>query len=210
MIYRLMPLNANYIETGISLYPYFPPLWDTSKSERKRGLNLNARFKHYIMLRNEDARPFSIIMHYWNDKGFLQIEKHGWSLRVALTPVWDSAVLNTIDIDSETGKEIQVEGVINESELGKRILDIFDKIFENEFSLIIFPEALGNPDLIDAIQYRMRLHPERCTFVALPTYSCGKRNTLVVLGPGGVEILRKDKGTAFIMNTGNALKKRGP
>lgn len=62
MIYRLEPLNANYKSQGISIYPYFLPQWDTSKSEKSRERNLNAKFQNYIMLRKEDESPYEIIM----------------------------------------------------------------------------------------------------------------------------------------------------
>ncbi|MGN0353420.1 MAG: hypothetical protein ACI4ES_17405, partial [Roseburia sp.] len=34
LIYRIYPLNKNFEETGIAIYPYFSPKWNIKKSER--------------------------------------------------------------------------------------------------------------------------------------------------------------------------------
>lgn len=52
------------------------------------------------------------------------------------------------------------------------------------------------------------MHPEYCTFVLLPTYCANGHNTLVVLGPGGVELLHQNKGTAFVLRENDSPPKK--
>ncbi len=199
MIYELGPLNGNAEETGIAVYPHGVPEWDVSKSERQREFSLNANFQNYILIRREDERPFQFVMHYWNDSRLLR--KNGerdWELRVALAPVMNDADLDAQDCCGEIADGVSVNGVKNPQAVTKRVLEIFDVLFAEGFGVIIYPEALGNDDIVNGIKQRMRMHPEICTMVLLPTICGNKRNVLVVLGPGGIEILREEKAIPFI------------
>lgn len=197
-IFRVDPLNSNYEETGISIYPYYLPAWNTDKSERRRDRTFNARFENHIMIRKSDASPFEIIMYYWNDSGLLHAIEDGWELRVALSPVMDYAQINAEEIDGEYGKGKRINGTENEKEVTERVVRIFDTLFEKQYGVIVFPEVLGNDKIVNEIKVRMQKHPEIYTFVLLPTMCCDEKNVLVVLGPGGVELLRRDKGTSFM------------
>lgn len=197
-IFQIEPLNSNYKETGISIYPHYLPAWNTDKSERRRDRTFNAKFENHIMIRNGDAAPFEILMHYWNDSGLLQAIEDGWQLRVALSPVMDNARINDREVDGKYGKGKQINGVENENEVTERVIRIFDALFENQYGIIVFPEVLGSDEIVNNIKARMQQQPEIYTFVLLPTICRDDKNVLVVLGPGGIELLRRDKGTAFI------------
>ena len=208
MVTRLKPLNRNYRETGISIYPYFAPEWDTGKSERNREYLLNTEFANHIMIRAEDESPFEIAMHYWNDTGLLRRAEQGWSLKIAITPVHDSLTLKTREEELEEGTVLCVEGVEDEEKVEERIQRIFATLFTGEYSIIIFPEAVGTAKVEEKIKETMRFHPEYCTFVLLPTYCENGDNILTVLGPGGLEVLRTKKGTPFIMQEDTGILKR--
>ncbi len=201
VIYRLEPLNANVKETQIAIYPRIMPRWNTKKSERNRERRLNANFMNYMMIRMEDAAPFEMIMHYWNDEGILQKTEGGWKLKVGLTPVMDSAKLKSKELDLPSGYAVGVEGIDNEEEVTERVLRVFNQMFSEEYGIIVFPEALGTEEALLKIKRRMRENPEYCTFVAAPTICNDGRNILVVLGPGGIECLRQEKTAPAILTT---------
>lgn len=200
VLHTIEPLNNNYQEAGIALYPYFQPYWNTTKSESARNHTLNTRFKNHFIIRQEDVSPFEIIMHYWNDEGLLQKTDTGCFLRTAITPVMDYAQLDTHTILSDNGSNIIVNGIKNKTETENKVLQIFESIFANNYSLIIFPETLGTDQLTIQIKKLMRRSPEYYTFVILPTVCHNGNNTLTVLGPGGVEILSQNKITPFIFH----------
>lgn len=99
-------------------------------------------------------------------------------------------------------------GIANEQIVEDRILRIFDVLFPKEYGIIVFPEILGSESILQAIKGRMREYPERCSFVVVPTICRDGRNTLVVLGPGGIECLRQEKTTPAILLTEDGKAKR--
>lgn len=208
MFWRMEPLNQNYNEVGIGIYPYHGPCWDERKSERNREQRLNAEFCNYMMIRIPEQSPFQIKMHYWNDKGLLQQVEDGWVFNLAVTPVSDSIELNTRRETSETGEILIVDGVMKEEVAEERITKTFDAIFDKGYSVIMFPEAVGTQQVIDKIKCKMRMFPERCTLVLLPTTCKNEENRLLVLGPGGVEVLSCVKGTPFILYDDKGIRQR--
>lgn len=208
VIYRLEPLNTNVKSTGIAIYPHMMPLWDTEKSERNRERRLNTSFANYMMVRLDDVSPFDVVMHYWNDQGLLRETKEGWQLRVAMSPVMDSAELIMDENSTASGYTVSVNGLKNEKVVMERELCIFDEIFSKEYGIIVFPEILGTEAVLDAIKSRMREYPEKCCFVVVPTICRDGKNTLVVLGPGGTECLRQEKTTPAIVLTKDGKAER--
>lgn len=199
VLYKIEPLNTNADRTGVFIYPCQHPYWNTEKSERNRERILNSCFRNFVMIRKSDMEPFEFEIYYWNDTGLLKWDDGGWNLPIALTPVMNFAFLETNSHDTDTGTAVCVEGLENGDAVTERVLRVFDELFSKEYSLIVFPEALGRPELIPAIKDRMRRHPEYCTFVLLPTICENGSNTLVVLGPGGVNCLSHGKTTPFIL-----------
>lgn len=199
--YRINPLNKNVEETGIAVYPYFSPQWNTDKSERTRSFKLNTKFQNYMIVRAGDQLPFAVIMHYWNDQGILRKTNEGWSLKIAVAPVTDSVELKLRNVDSVYGKGILVEGIANESEVEEKALKIYDAAVKQNCGLIMFPEVIGTQQIIDSIKSRMRMCPEVCAFTILPTFCSDGHNVLVVLGPGGIEITRQEKTTPFFLRS---------
>jgi len=199
VIYEVKPLNTNVDLTDVFIYPCTHPHWNQSKSERNRERTLNASFANYIMIRKSDSKPFEVVMHYWNDKGLLKKTEQGWSMSVALSPVMDYAILNTKSHDTSKGEVICVEGLNNGDTVFEKVLKVFDDMFEQQYGIIVFPEALGTREIVLEIKKRMRLHPEYCTFVLLPTICENNENTLIVLGPGGIDCLFQNKVAPFIL-----------
>lgn len=169
---------------------------------------MNAAFTNYMIMRSGDISPFEIIMHYWNDTGLLRKTRDGWELRIALSPVMDDAILESEERELSSGCTVQVKGIENEQSVEDRILRIFDALFPKEYGMIVFPEILGSESVLQAIKVRMREYPERCSFVVVPTICHDGRNTLVVLGPGGIECLRQEKTTPAILITEDGKAER--
>ena len=199
VIYHLQALNSNVKECGIAIYPHILPLWNTKKSERTRERILNTKFKNYMMIRMQEVQPFELVIHYWNDTGLLKTIEKGWKMPVALSPVISNADLNTVSQKMEEGRTIRVEGLKNDELVTNRVLQIFDDAFPKGYSIIVFPEALGTKEIVATIKKKMREHPECCTFVLLPTICESGSNSLIVLGPGGIECLHHEKATPFIL-----------
>lgn len=197
--YMIEPLNKNNMETGVSVYPYHHPRWDISKSERNRSNTINPKLKNYILLRREDCEPFHIVMHYWNDNALLELENDGWRLKIALSPVSNRAELDTEELKSSEQSGTIIKGLINEGEIENRVVSIFEELLNGEFRIIVFPELLGTVSLVKRIQNIMRNNPQKQALVILPSVCKEKRNTLTVLGPGGIHILEEDKQTPFIL-----------
>lgn len=208
VFYVVEPLNTNYKETGVILYPHTKPRWDMSKSERKRIRNLNAVFSNYMLIRQEEAAPFEIVMYYWNDEGLLKPLDAGWYLPVAISPVTDGAKIKSQKKELPQGRIVRVDGLENEEFVNNRVLDVFDEIYKENYSIIVFPEMLGTIDVVREIKIRMRKHPECTTIVLLPTICKDGENTLIILGPNGTECLRQNKLSSFILidDEGNRVR----
>lgn len=208
MFWSMEPLNQNYREVGISIYPYYGPAWEEKKSERSREQLMNAEFCNHMMIRLSEQEPFQIKMHYWSDSGVLRPVGDGWCFNVAVTPVSDSIKLKTRCETSEAGDILIVEGIMAEKEVEERVVKTFEAVFEKEYSVIMFPEAIGTLQIVERIKHKMRMFPERCTFVLLPTICKNEENRLLVLGPGGVEVLSCVKGTPFILYDEKGVRQR--
>lgn len=205
-IFRMEPLNSNYEECGISIYPHTDPKWDVSKSERNRQNTFNSMFKRYFIIRKSDESPFKMTMHYWSESNLLQETDFGWKMKIALSPVMDSVMLSSQEIAGEHG--VVINGIENVEVVENRVLRIFEKVFLEGYNLIVFPEMLGTEGIIEKIIWKMRQHPEIATLVLLPTICREKMNSLNVLGPGGVKILCWNKSAEFVLIDENNIKKR--
>lgn len=208
VVCKIAPLNSNVEETGIAIFPKLHPCWDMGKSERNRSLILNTRFKNYIMIHRRDASPFEIVMHYWNDRGLLIDQETGWKLKLALSPVMDSCMLREEHRNTSFGPTLGVTGIKNENIVSERVIRTFDVLFPQKFGLIAFPEAIGTREIVNTIKKRMRMHPDYCTFVLLPTLCENGENCLIVLGSGGIECIRQYKATPFILTGDDGFEER--
>lgn len=196
-IEEIEALNGNFCETGIRVYPRYEPGWDTAKSERKRARTFNAYFSNYIIVRTENMEPFEITAHVLHEEGILKGDE--MALRIALSPVTDTAVLECRIDKKEQGDTVLVEGVQNRIEVTGRILSTFQELFYQDYSFIIFPEALGTEQLVSDMQAIMRCRPDIYTFVLVPTICGNGQNVLTVLGPGGIKFIEQSKVTPFYL-----------
>lgn len=208
VFHSVPPLNHNCEETGIEIYPRTFPQWNLDKSERNRRRILNSYLTNYIVIRREDIFPFRLDMFYWNDTGLLNNMKNGWEFSVALSPAMNYAELITEENENREGYTIAVQGLKNEEAVTERILKIFDHLFFKQYSMIVFTEGLGTEKLAEEIRKRMRLYPNYCTIVVLPTICKGGINRLIVLGPGGVTCLHHDKAVPFILSGRDGIERR--
>lgn len=208
VFHSVAPLNSNVDETGIEVFPRTVPFWDIRKSERNRAHTLNSCFKNYMIIRKEDLSPFQLDVYYWNDSGLMEYTESECVFSVALTPVMDYAKLDTSQSKTQRGNTIIVNGVENRKTVTKKVLSIFDELFEKEYRIIVFTECLGNTEIVKEIKQRMRKHPEIVTLVILPTICENGKNTLIILGPGGTECLRHNKATPFILMDKDGVERR--
>ncbi len=198
-IEKIEALNNNYVETGIRIYPRYEPAWNTGKSERKRARTFNAYFTNYMIVRAGDVNPFKFTAHILHDEGMFKGEIGEMRLRIAVSPVTDAAVFEYHIEQMEQGGIMIVEGVKNEEEVSSRILTTFQELFYKDYSFIIFPEALGTERIVLDMQAIMRQRPDIYTFVLVPTICRNGRNTLTVLGPGGIKFIEQEKVTPFYL-----------
>lgn len=208
VFHSVFPLNQNWKETGIEIYPRTVPMWKLSKSERNRRRILNSYLTNYIVVRSDDVLPFRLDVTYWNDKGLLKETESGWEFTVALSPAMNYAELATENGETQEGHTIAVKGLKNEEDVTKRILDIFDQLFPKHYSMIVFTEGLGTEKLVDEIKDRMSVYPNYYTLVVLPTICKDNINRLIVLGPGGVTCLQHDKAVPFILSGKDGIERR--
>lgn len=208
VFHSVLPMNQNCKETGIEIYPRTIPMWNLDKSERNRRRILNSYLRNYIVVRRDDIVPFQLDVTYWNDTGLLKKTKSGWEFSVALSPAMNYAKLATKNEETQEGYAIAVQGLKNEDDVTKRILRIFDQLFPQQYSMIVFTEGLGTEKLVDEIKDRMRIYPNYCTIVILPTICKDNINRLIVLGPGGVTCLQHDKAVPFILSGKDGIERK--
>lgn len=208
VFHPILPMNHNWKETGIEIYPRTIPKWKLDKSERNRRRVLNSYLTNYIVVRRDDIFPFQLDVTYWNDEGLLKKTEAGWEFSVALSPAMNYAELATKNEETQKGHTIAVQGLKNEDAVTKRILEIFDQLFPQQYSMIVFTEGLGTEKLVDVIKERMRIYPNYCTIVVLPTICKDNINRLIVLGPGGVTCLQHDKAVPFILSGKDGIERR--
>lgn len=199
VFHSVPPLNNNVEKSGIEVFPRTCPFWDLNKSERNRAHTLNSHFKNYMIVRKEERLPFQLDMYYWNGSGLLDGTTSDKKLTIALSPIMDYAQLETENLSTKSGNTIRVNGLKNKEIVTQKVLNIFDYIFLKKYSFIVFTECLGTIEIVEEVKQRMRRHPEICTFVVLPTICEKDQNKMIVLGPGGIECLRHNKATPFIL-----------
>lgn len=167
--------------------------------KRNRAHTLNSHFKNYMIVRKEERLPFQLDMYYWNGSGLLDGTTSNKKLTIAMSPIMDYAQLETENLSTKSGNTIRVNGLKNKEIVTQKVLNIFDYIFLKKYSFIVFTECLGTIEIVEEVKQRMRRHPEICTFVVLPTICEKDQNKMIVLGPGGIECLRHNKATPFIL-----------
>lgn len=201
-------LNANSAEIGVSVLPRYHPVWNLRKSSRQRRLMFNAQFQDYMIVRKQDMELFHMSMYILEDDLLFKEEKGEKCLKIALSPVMDAAVLECRRLGDTEQELLVVDGIVNAEAVNSRILQVFEQLFYKDYSMIVFPEALGTAEIVAEIQQRMRIHPEICTYVLLPTICRENQNVLTILGPGGVRILEQRKVTPFYLRDEHGISVR--
>lgn len=206
-VIKLSPLNSNWEETQLMFYPRISGLSDRRKADRSRKLGFSGVFQYYNCFRTDMASPFKVVYYFWRSTKLQEKLIRNKTLKIAASPVTNHAELIKEELLTEEGLKIKINGIRNSHEIQKKVLHLLQTIWNKDYDLIIFPEIIGSQELYEAVQEFLRSHSIHHSLILLPTYYEHGRNQGILLGPGGVELFRQNKTTAFVMMDGEEKQK---
>ncbi|MCR4823411.1 MAG: hypothetical protein K5873_11140 [Treponema sp.] len=195
-------LNSNRESTGIGLLPRCSCIW-----ERKRRLshcyNRMDNFLFNLLLMENSILGELIDKHFFLKKSLFTDFKKKKSLKIAATPLRleKEFEVQPYDQDKVQYFKIKYQGrdFTGDNEL------IYSKILEsgkNKSDIIVFPEMLGNPTMVDFISSKLKdLSPDERqdipSLIILPSFWDKNRNTVSILDKFGNIICRQSKQNPF-------------
>lgn len=186
-VVEILPLNSNYCQMGIKLYPIVYPFWSVEKSSFFRIDSSTSFLKNYFILTLEDEQcaPVPIRYFYMVNQIFQRELQAQGQLSIALSPLCDTAHLRVQKSSLAT------------ADAGTRFMKTFCHALDNDCHIIAFPEAVGSRNIVSQMQKEMYQRPSKNTIVLPPTFYENGRNRALLLGPSGQIIHEQDKIIPF-------------
>ena len=207
LVVHLPPLNDNYNNVGVKLYPVVRPFWALKKAEEQRALNINSLLNNYHVIFSEAEKSLTIDYYYLKSDLLARSIEKNEGISIALSPVCNCARPNTQYNRANNVSRIKILGLDNNEYVNNRVIQIFKTIFQQEFGIIAFPELIGSRYILKEIQSIMADFPQRASLVFLPTFYEEGKNKEIVLGPGGYPVHEQHKIVAFnVLQNGKAIQ----
>ncbi|MBQ6781704.1 MAG: hypothetical protein IJP62_10830 [Treponema sp.] len=197
-------LNTNRESVGIGLLPRCSCVW-----ERKRRLshyyNRMDNFLFNMLLMENSILGELIDKHFFLKKElFADFEKRRM-LKVAVTPLRLEPKFSALSYDKDKVQYFRI--AYDEEDFSEDNELIWQKILlsaHNKSDIIVFPEMLGNPDMISFVAQKIKsLPPEEAenipSMIVLPSFWSKNYNTVTILDKFGNVICRQSKQNPFRM-----------
>lgn len=200
-------LNTNRESTGIGLLPRCSCVW-----ERKRRLshyyNRMDNFLFNMLLMENSILGELIDKHFFLKANLFTSFKKKKALKIAATPLRLERKFDVLPYDEDKVQYFKI--AYNESDFAADNELIWSKILkaaENSSDIIVFPEMLGNPVMVDFIREKIKSLPEEQasslpSLIILPSYWEKNRNTVTILDKFGQIVCKQSKQNPFRVEQG--------
>ncbi|SEQ21408.1 hypothetical protein SAMN02910289_01517 [Lachnospiraceae bacterium RM5] len=207
-------LNSNRESTGLGLLPRCFCVWER-KNRLSHSYNRMDNFLTNLLLMENDILGDLIDKHFFlSNEMFREFGEKG-TLKVAASPLsterhfdvktYEKDNVMYYEIVYETNEDKKENPYIKDNEL------IWSKIKDCKSDIIIFPEMMGNPYMVDFIQekisrYKRDLEIDNINklpdLIILPSFMEKNKNTVFVLNSSGEVICKQSKQNPYRAENG--------
>ena len=206
-------LNTNRESTGIGILPRCSCIWER-KHRLSHTYNRLDNFLINILLLENSILGELIDKHFFLRHDFFPGFSENKGLRIAATPLRMERYFKSELFENNKIQFFRI--IYNNSDHTDENELIWQKILlaaENNSDVIVFPELLGNPEMVDFISSRLRSLEKNFQktippLIILPSVWNGKLNSVTILDNKGNVLCSQSKQNPFISNVGssNALE----
>lgn len=195
-------LNTNRESTGIGLLPRCSCIWER-KHRLSHSYNRMDNFLFNMLLMENSILGELIDKHFFIKSNLFTDFNKKRSLKIAATPL---RLQRGFDIQAYSEDKVQYFKIIYEkSDFTEENEVIWQKILtaaSNNSDIIVFPEMLGNPTMVDFISERLKALDENQaknipSLIILPSFWVNNRNTVTILDKFGNLVCRQSKQNPF-------------
>lgn len=188
---EIFGLNDNWKEQEIQLLPRCYCSWEHKGKAKNSSYSLNHLLNHFYFI---DTKTFHratgfCVSHIFIRESIFQRALERQALRIGLTPLYDGAEL-TLIYEEKENCVFQVEAV-SDLEIRKvNAVSILEKAKKEEVDILCYPEMLGSPMILKALQERLQKFPEEGekpypSLVAAPSCWQNRSNKTILLDEMG-------------------------
>ena len=195
-------LNTNRESVGVGILPRCSCVW-----ERKHRLvhcynNLES-FLYNILLMENSVLGDLIDKHYFLKDDLFPKFKQNHSVKIAATPL---SLERNFEVQFNYQDKVQYFSIVHtRTDFSKDNELIWQKIWtaaENESDIVVFPELLGNPDMVAFVVQKIKsLSPDDAakipSLIILPSYWEHNHNVVTVLDKFGNVLCKQNKQNPF-------------
>lgn len=202
---EMLGLNSNSEDQQIQLLPKCYSSWAHSNREKliRNDLNNCLCNLYYIDTRELLARTRCTVSNrFFGIYDFKRAMERGY-LRIGISPMCDETelIFETKEKDKDYN-EFYINGLSNVDMLTKNAESILECAKKREVDILCFPEMLGHPQIIGAIQKKLQDFPSDIRYpypvlTICPSYWSQQSNAAAVLDGTGNEVFRQGKQFAF-------------
>lgn len=190
------PLNNNWNDCGLKLYPRYGAYWEHTRKGKQRGLEYTHLISNFwdCTNSNKDGYTFNNVFGRIDyQKRLLPIKKDR-ELTIGMSGVSN---LPAFKIDLGEDKEKYIFNVELERDLETKIIEVFKKACEEKVDILIFPEMLGSENInkkLKQIIRKMSLLGKRLPILTItPTKWENNINELIVYDCEAFSVLKQKK-----------------
>lgn len=158
----MVDLNTNGNAAKIEIFPRYPCTWNDSKKHN----GIRSAMKNYSYIDTEKNKKYKV-RHYILKENPLS---HKQSLRIAVSPYTNAHVLGVHDRCNEKQQNVlQISGIgsdklgdnvrdgyyLDQQGMSKRLNACIQKASEENADILIFPEMLGSPSIVQEGLFKM-------------------------------------------------------
>ncbi len=152
---EIFGLNDNWEEQGVQLLPKCYCSWEHRNKAKNSSYNLNNLLNHFYFIDTKEfyrKTGFDVSHIFMNDLLWkTAVERK--TLRVGLTPLYDKARLS-LAYEEKERCVFQVESVSDLTVRKENALAVLERAKEKEVDILCYPEMLGSPEILNALQER--------------------------------------------------------
>ena len=195
-------LNTNRESVGVGILPRCSCVW-----ERKHRLvhcyNHLESFLYNLLLMENTVLGDLIDKHYFLKRNLFPRFAEKKSVKIAATPL---CLERNFDVQFSDKDKVRYFSIVyNRSDFSSDNERIWRKILtaaENDSDIVVFPELLGNPEMVAFVTERLKSLPEEesakiPSLIILPSYWEKNRNVVTVLDKFGNVLCKQNKQNPF-------------
>ena len=195
-------LNTNRETTGIGLLPRCSCIWER-KHRLSHSYNRMDNFLFNMLLMENSILGELIDKHFFIKSNLFTDFSKKKALKIAATPLRLEREFDVQPYDEDKVQYFKISYTKDSFKSDNEL--IWSKIItaaQNKSDIIVFPEMLGNPDMVGFITRKLKeLSPEERksipSLIILPSFWEKNRNTVTILDKYGELICRQSKQNPF-------------